>query len=126
MKYKPFNPYKDGKYPFASVTLTIGCNVDGKPEHKPETVWYTAHKHIHQNLHSYKVTEGTWEGIPETSVHIYVFSIVYYQMDSFLQQVEALADALNQDAIGVWDNYGGSTLVYGSRWYEKQNQAKNA
>ena len=124
MKHKPFDPYKNGRYPFASVTLTIGCNVDGKPHFKPEDVWYTAHKHISQNLHSYTPSQGEWEGIPETSVNIYVFSVIWYEMQTLLDQVRELANALDQDAIGVWDNYGGSTLVWGDRATEAQK--KNA
>lgn len=126
MKYKKFNPYKNNRRMFADLTLTIGCNIDGKPALKPEGVWFTAHKHITQRLDSYTTSLGEWEGIPETSVNIRVSLVPSFQLPKLLRQVERLADALEQDAIGVWDSFGGSTLVYGSKWHAKQNTQKNA
>lgn len=115
MQYKTFNAWQNGKYSSASLALTIGCNVGDVDTWTPAQVWEAALAHLTNRPDFYRVTRGEWEGIAETSVTVHIPLVFSFDFDELKAEVQELADALEQDAIGIWDNYGGSMLVWGTR-----------
>lgn len=119
------NPETGREYPFASITLTVGCNVGTTPTWKPEQVLETAREYLQGEFSpvSHTVSMGEWDGIPEISVALKIQSVHRDDMSQLEKQVRALAEALEQEAIGVWDVYGRSALIWAGNAEEARKTA---
>lgn len=119
------NPHKSetGRvYNFASVILTIGCNVGPVPTWTPAQVVEATREQLPARylISNHHVTIGEWDGIEETSVSVMLAPMTAHDFERLEKHLQALCVTLKQDAIGVWDIRDNSALV----WNPERRQAE--
>lgn len=82
-----------------TVTLTIGCNVNGIPTHEPAHVVETAGRVLEVDAMTAYTCAGWWRGEAETSVRVEISALSEAEAARILSLVPGLAFALGQAEI---------------------------
>ena len=82
-----------------TVTLTIGCNVNGVPTHEPAHVVETAGRVLGVEAMTAYTCAGWWRGEAETSVRVEIAALSDERAGEIVEALPELCEALGQQEI---------------------------